>query len=365
MELCQRLGEVLIWQARYSEAVETYKQMKDLAEECGNPVKLSIALQGLATSHGYISEHNATLKYSVEAQQAAQNANARIEIAKSLWMQGLAYYRLSEAQKTFTLSEQAFAIALELNDRNEMGRCLNLMAAALYTLGKYQQAEEIWEQALIIFEKLSNRRLGDYETAFHHFHNALEIAREVGYRDGEIVFLTNRGSAQVALQNYAAAEADLRKAIELAGIEGSWCLPYTYYYLAEALLGLGNYEFAYYSACQALALGREDRGLENIGTAWKVLGMISEKSGKPVYLRETGLGELIEYSTEDCFRKSAEILAEAEIGGEHARTLREWAKFEFRRNNKEQGAKLWEEARAIFEKLGATMEVERMAKLPS
>jgi hypothetical protein len=97
-------------------------------------------------------------------------------------------------------------------------------------------------------------------------------------------------------------------------------LPYTYYYLAEALLGLGNYEFAYYSACQALALGREDRGLENIGTAWKVLGMISEKSGKPVYLRETGLGELIEYSTEDCFRKSAEILAEAEIGGEHARS---------------------------------------------
>jgi tetratricopeptide (TPR) repeat protein len=261
-----------------------------------------------------------------------------------------------------------------------MGRCLNMMAASLYTLGKYQQAESTWEQALTIFEELGNRRQGmdtlsnlgviadargDYETAFHRYHNALEIAREVGYRDGEIVFLTNRGGEQVALQNYAAAEADLQKAIDLAGVDGSWCLPNTYYYHAEAMLGLGNYEMAYYSARQSLALSMEDRVPENIGAAWRVLGRISEKTREPIFIRQSGLGEPVEYSPEDCFSKSAEILAEAEIDGERARTLREWAKYELGRNNKERGTKLWNEARSIFEKIGANMEVERMQEIPS
>src|SRR5512141_2088459 len=135
-----------------------------------------------------------------------------------------------------------------------------MMAASFYTLGQYLKAQEQWENALTLFEQLGNRRLGmdtlsnlgviadargDYETAFQRYHAALEIAREVGYRDGEIVFLTNRGGELVALKNYAAAEADLRKAIGLAGTEGSWCLPNTYCYHAEALLGLGNYESAY------------------------------------------------------------------------------------------------------------------------
>ena len=222
--------------------------MKQLAEDCGDSVKLSSALQGLALSHGYIGEHNAALKYSVEAQQEAQKGNDRLDVARSLWLQGSAHYRMGEAQKTLALAEQALAIVTDLNDRSEMGRCLNMMAASFYTLGQYLKAQEQWENALAIFQELGNRRLGmdmlsnlgviadargDYETAFQRYHSALEIAREVGYRDGEIVFLTNRGGEQVALKNYAAAEMDLRKAIELAGIEGSWCLPNTYCYHAD------------------------------------------------------------------------------------------------------------------------------------
>jgi predicted ATPase/class 3 adenylate cyclase len=380
LEIYQQLGEVLNWQARYLEAIEVYTQMKQLAERCGDFVKLSSALVGLATSHGYIGEHKATLKYALESQEAARKANAKLELAKALWIQGSAHYRLGEAQKTLALAEQALAITTELSDRGEMGRCLNMMAASLYSLGRYQQAESTWENALTLFEELGNRRqgmdtlsnlgviadaLGDYETAFQRYHHALEIAREVGHRDGEIVILTNRGGEQVALKNYVAAEADLRKAIELAGTDGSWCMPYTYYYHAEAMLGLGNYEMAYYSARQSLALSMEDRAPENLGAAWRALGMISAKTGNPVYIRQTGLGEPIEYSPEACFTKSAEILAEAEIEGERARTLREWAKYEFGRNNKEQGVKLWEEARRLFEKVGANMEVERMRELPS
>ncbi|HJS19958.1 MAG TPA: adenylate/guanylate cyclase domain-containing protein [Anaerolineales bacterium] len=380
LEICEQLGDVLNLQARYSEAIEIFERMKLLAEECGHLEKLSTALEGLATSHGYMGDHSATLEFSGKAQAAAQSANARLELVRALRTEGLAHYRLGNAQTTIALARQALAIITELNEPSEMGRCLNLIAASLYTLGQYQQAEEHWESALRIFQDLGNLRLGmdilsnlgviadargDYETAFHRYHSALEIAREFGYRDGEIVFLTNRGGAQVALKNYAAAEADLRKAIEMAGTEGSWCLPNTYYYYAEALLGLDSYDTAYYSARQALALGQEDRVPENIGAAWRVLGMVSERMGTPVHLRQSGLGEPIEYEPQDCFSKSADIFAEAEMEGERARTLREWAKYELRRNNKERGTELWQEARLIFEKLGAHMEVERMAEMPS
>ena len=380
LSIYEHLGEVLNLQARYSEAIVIYEHMRQLAEQVGEQGKLSTALQGLATSHGSVGDHNATLQFSGEAQKAARAANARLELVRALWTEGLAHYRLGDAQTTLTLARQALAITEELNERSEMGRCLNLMAASLYALGQYRQAESHWEAALKIFQELGNRRLGmdilsnlgaiadahgDHEAAFHRFHSALEIAREVGYRDGEIVFLTNRGGAQVALGNNAAAEADLRKAIELAGIEGSWCLPNTYYYYAEALLGLGSYDNAYYSARQALALGQEDRVPENIGAAWRVLGRVAEKTGKPVSLRQRGLGELIDYAPEDCFSKSAEIFAEVEMEGERARTLRDWAKYEFRRNHPERAQELWEEARAIFEKLGAHREVERMGEKPS
>ncbi|HEX5840194.1 MAG TPA: adenylate/guanylate cyclase domain-containing protein [Anaerolineales bacterium] len=380
MEICEQLGEVLNWQAHHSEAVIIYEQMMDLADECGDLVKLSRAMQGLATSYGYIGNHNATLSYSIQAQQKAEAAHAQTDLARALRIEGLGHYRLGEPQKSLVLARQALEITNDLKDRDEKGRCLNLMAASLYTLGQYEQAEQEWENALTIFQELGNRRLGmdtlsnlgviadaqgDYETAFQRYHSALEIAREVGSRDGEIVFLTNRGGALVALKHYAAAEADLRKAIELAGTEGSWCLPNTYYYYAEAQLGLGSYESAYYSARQALALSQEDRVPENIGAAWRVMGMISEKTGNPVSLRQRGLGELIDYPAEDCFARSAEIFAEANIDGERARTLREWARYELRRGNQIRGTQLWEEARSIFEKVGAHLEVERMMELPS
>jgi hypothetical protein len=41
--------------------------------------------------------------------------------------------------------------------------------------------------------------------------------------------------------------------------------------------------------------------------------------------------------------------------------LREWAKYEISQGDKDTGLNMWQEARDIFAKLGAQMEVERMA----
>ncbi len=379
LEVFLRLGEVLNWQARYSEATEIYKSMLKIAEERGDLVAQSRALQNLAISLGYLGDHNASLDSAVNAETLARAANEKLELEKALWTQGSARYRLGEAQLALSLAEQALEISTELNNQNEMARSLNLLGAAHYVSGRYEQAQSCWENALGIFQELGNRQQGmdllsnlgviadargDYETAFQRYDGALKIAQEIGHKDGEIAFLTNRGGEQAALKNYEAAEADLQQAIRQAGITGSWCMPITFNYRAEALIGLGRYQEAFYSARQALVLAEEDKTPEYIGMAWRTLGMICDRVKDVVRFSDWETHQMGEYDAKACFSKSVKIFSDAEIDSERARTLREWARHEFGQGNQEQGATMWQESKDIFARLGAQMEVERMNTLP-
>ncbi len=380
LEIHSQLGQVLNWQARYTEALEIYNAMLDLANQVEDAVAQSQALQGIAASLSYRGEHRAALENAIRAETMARNAGEALTIARALWAQGSARYRLGEPRAVLPLAKEALAIASEVHNLNEMGRSLNLAGAAHYALGQYPEAQSHWEQALHIFQELGNKQqhllllnnlgaiadaLGEHETAFLRYQSALEIARDIGNRDGEILFLTNRGGQQVALGNFEAARMDLRHAIQLVGTTGSWCMPIAFSYHAEALMGLGNFEEAFYSAGQALVLAEEDKAPESIGMAWRTLGMIAEKSGKPASIWERGQAAPIDHDPQDCYATSAAIFAEAEIEVERARTLREWAKYEFSRENKERGIELWEEALAIFIRLGATKEVEWMKAGPA
>src|SRR5215207_5327311 len=379
LQIYSKLGEVLNWQANYTDAANAYQAMLTIARAHQDAIAQSRALQGMATSLSYQGHHRIALESAIEAESLARNVDARMELAKAIWTQGSARYRLGEPRASLSLGEQSLEIATQLTNQNEMGRSLNLLGAANYVLGQYSQAENYWESALKLFQELGNRQQemdllsnlgviadarGDYETAFQRYHSALEIAREIGYRDGEIVFLTNRGSEQVALGNHGAAEDDLRQAIRLAGITGSWCMPITFNYHAEALIGLERYEEALYSAQQALALGEEDKTPEYIGMAWRTLGILSDKLDKPIRLKDRETHQNIEYDADACFNKSERIFAEAEIEMERARTLREWAKHIIKRGDPEKAAELWQQARTIFAKLGAELEVQRMSNLP-
>jgi tetratricopeptide (TPR) repeat protein len=379
LEIHAWLGEVLNWQARYGEAVDNFNAMLNLAEDSGDVLFQSRALHGLSISLTYQGDHRPALESAIGAENLARSIDARHELARALWAQGSSRYRLGETQAVLSLGEQALVINTELNDRNEMGRCLNLLGAAHYTLGRYQQAENYWQEALNIFQELGNRQQGmdllsnlgviadargDYNTALRRYDSALGIARQIGNRDGEIVFLSNRGIEQVALKNYQAAESDLREVIKLVGLTGSWILPNTYNYYAEALLGLGKEEQAAYFAQQGLFQSIEDGSPEYLGGSWRALGLVAAKTGSPIKFREKGADEPTSYDASTCFAKSGKIFAEAEIHGERARTLREWARHEIRAGDREVGEKLWQQARDIFVTLGAQMEVERMNSLP-
>lgn len=262
-----------------------------------------------------------------------------------------------------------------------MARCMNVLAAVHYVSGRFDEAESYWEKALKIFQDLGNRQegmdllsnlgvvadgRGDYDTALQRYDSALKISRETGYKDGEIVFLSNRGSELVMLGRYEEAASDLREAIGLAGIDGSWVMPQTFNSHAIALLGLGRFEEAFYSARQALVLAEEDKTPETIGVAWRTLGMISGQMGKPVRFSDWETHQANDYDPETCFQNSLKIFSDPENDMEHrARTLREWARHKLKNGDVVNGEKMWQEARDIFVTLGAHMEVERMKTLPA
>ena len=379
LEVYYRLGEVLNSQARYGDATENFKMMLKYAEENEDVIAQARALQGMGISQTYQGDHLSSLDNAMRAQVLARSADDKALLARALLMEGQARWRLGETQAALPLDEQALAIFTELNSRNDMASSMNLLGGVHYTSGRFDQAEEYWENALKIFQELGNRQMGmnlssnlgviaeargDYETAFQRYDSALTISREIGYRDGEILYLANRGSAQVALKKFEAAEIDLRQAISLAGITGSWVMPLAFNYRAEALTGLERYTEAFYSARQALVLAEEDKTPEYIGIAWRTLGVISDRMNNAVRFSDWETHQENDYDAELCFSKSTQILTDAEIDAERARTLREWARYKFGHGDQEQGIKMWQEARDIFVTLGAHMEVERMQTLP-
>ena len=379
-ELYRRMGEVLNWQARYTEAVEIYAQLLDLARESGDAKTQSNAYFGLATSLGYQGDNPASLENAIQAEKYARMGDSPIDLIRALWVQGITQFRLGEAGAALDLGDQALGIALELNNREEIGRCLNLLGGAHYATGRYDEAERFFERALGIFEELGNSRQGmdllsnlgviaeargDHDTALERYQKALEIARDMGYRDGEIVFLTNRGGEFAAVKKYTEAERDLLEAVEMAGAAGSWVLASTYCNLALAYHGQNKPEDALPAALKALALGREDNAPEYIGIAWRALGMISAGTGKEVKVKDEETGQTKGYTAVDCFERSEEILQKAGLEDQRARTLREWATCELGAGDKEKGTALWEQAREVFARLGAVMEVERMGSFPS
>src|SRR5262249_48952376 len=68
LEIYSRLGEVLNWQARYSDAADQYQAMLNLARQCEDKIAQSQALQGLAMSLSYRGDHRAALEHAVRAE---------------------------------------------------------------------------------------------------------------------------------------------------------------------------------------------------------------------------------------------------------------------------------------------------------
>jgi tetratricopeptide (TPR) repeat protein len=363
------LGEMLHWQARYAESAAAYESLRACAEQAGDMVVQARAWNGVALAVGFQGDHQAALAGAQCAERLARRAAAHLELATALWRQGWARYRLGNAEAALALSEQVYALRDLVSDRREIARSMNLAGSVHAMLGRYDQSERAFEQALAILQDAGDHRgatsvlnnlgelarlRGGYRLAVARYHEALAIARRLGDRDGEMAYLSNLGGARVGLAEHAAAVADLQQVIAMAGSAGWSNLSETYRFLASAYLAQGQTPGALEAAQRALDLGMSAGAQEYLAAAWRVLGLIAAQLGAPV---EAGGRQA---DAPACFAESARICAETGMEGEQAHTLRDWASYLLARGQRGPGLDMWQQARALFEQLGAALEVERM-----
>ncbi len=369
------LGRALRLRARYTEALEVFAPMRALAESLGDELMLAQTWNELAVVHSSMGNHRLALEDAENAEMNARmalvqhgNEAAQVELSNALRRKGWSYYRLGEAATAISLAEQSLALCEGLSEfqaRNWRVNNLNLLGAAYVALGRFAQADQYREQALALFRELGDRQSvgmmlnnlgetarlrGDYAAAVQRYQEALRINREIGSQASERLCLNNLGGARVGLKDYAAAEMDLRRVLELVG-RGTWfALSETHRFLAEACLGQGRIEEALAEARQALTLGQAAGNKEFIAQAWRVLGNCGLSVGD--LGRVPGdAGAPLFNDPAACYAESLRIFAEIGAEAERARALRDWARYLAKQGNKERAATLFQEARAVFERL--------------
>jgi predicted ATPase/class 3 adenylate cyclase len=369
------LAEALWWQARFTEAVEAYTAMLEVAEAEGDVLAQARACNGLAL----VQERQGNNRESLESAKCAEKLaggtdpipEAMTELAAALNRQGSVLYRLGEVSAAMALGEQALTLSTALGQKGRRERAggLRALGVAHLMLGHYEQSYSYLEQARELYHELGDRRgvsnmlitmgetarlRGDYAAAVSLYHQGLAIAREIGERTGQIYCLNNLGGARLGLGDYVEAEADLRQVIQMAGLSGYQVLTETYSFLAAACLGQGKVPEALEAAQRALSLGQQTENHELIAQAWRALGLVAARLPEPVLIDEQS------FDAPACFGESLRLFTESGMEAERARTLRDWACSEEERGLPDEALAMREEAREIFTRLGMERELERM-----
>ncbi|HEY88261.1 MAG TPA: tetratricopeptide repeat protein [Thermoflexia bacterium] len=355
------LGETLRWQARFTEALQAYQNMRQLAEASNDLPLLANAWNHLSETQDVQGNYRLSQESAERAEEIALAASSELELAHAWINKGFALFRMGRLTEALDLGKQVLELTTKLKAKKMIHRSLGLLGGVHDIQGNYQEAASYQRAALTICRQLGdsqriavalnnlgeNARLcGDYQAAVALYQEALVIARKVGDHPGELAFLSALGGAQAGLQEYELAEITLRRAIQMSqAAEERFSRPYAYLFLAMTLLGQGEIAAASQVAQQALQLGEEINLLEITGGAWRILGQIAMALAAPIIIDNQV------YNAPICFATSRRIFTEMGAAGELARTLRAWAKYELRHGNQEQSEKLAAAASEIFARL--------------
>ncbi|MBN1889082.1 MAG: tetratricopeptide repeat protein [Thermoflexales bacterium] len=366
LSLHEGLSRMLRVQGNYPEAMVKARAMLAAAEALDDQAARARAWTEISWAQNAQGHNRAALESAGKAAGIALQANAQIELTSALILEGWARCRLGDLEEALALGNQALEISTTLPEERKTASAFNLLSTAYDALGQYEPAVYFTRQALAIYRKLGHRleegvmlnnlgttvgAFGDYAAAVPIFQDALIIAREIGDRYSEMLCLSNLGGMQAATHDYQAAEQNLHQAIHIAE-DINVQFPEAFSFLAQVYLGQKKLADAEAAARQALTLAQQSH--EDIGGAWRALGWVAAQLTAPLIINEQS------YTSADCFAEALRIFTEMGAEGERARTLRAWAKYELAQGERERGAALWQEARAIFEQLEMTLEVKRM-----
>ena len=387
MALYRGLGQMLLWKARYADALEAFQSMRKMAEVKGDAVGLARAWNELGAMQNKAGQYREALASTQQAEQIARQAEIWFAVALALSNQAVALYRLGEIRDalekglaSLTLFEDPVKCPEDPDMKPHVIYATNILGNISLSLGHYQQAVAYYERVLSMYQEggdltgtvmvLNNlgaaaHVTGDYAAAAVYYLDGLANSRELKNRAMEIILLSNLAGTHVGLGAYAEAVAELEQVIEMAQAEKWYSLTEVYRFLAEAYCGQNKLAQALDAVSQALQLGQSTGSREYEGRAWRVLGGIigHPDFGMVSMEQRERCQEMFSGRCDDaaaCFAESERLFVEMGADGERARTLRDWGKYEIGRGDRILGERLLREAGAIFKQLGMVKELERM-----
>jgi tetratricopeptide (TPR) repeat protein len=389
------LVEVLGAQARFAEGIEVCKDLRTLAEDLGDPIAQARGWNALSFLQERLGRNRAAVESAERAGVLARGAGegGHQEWIRALHLKGWASYRLCDAASVLALADESLELCSAFGDRRGMATSYKLKGVAHLQLGHFQKADHFFRKGRKLYIEFGDRRntaamwsnlgesarlRGDCQAAVRLYESALAIARQIGHRESETIYLTNLCGARLGLGQFAKVEDDLRLAISLTSDPNSCSLAETYTFLSEAFLGQGKLAEAGAAAERALNLARESENELYIGGAWSLLGRVAsalrnqprQAGTKPLEVTRPGAllpgneaGGMALPDPASCFAKSLEIFRKIQAKGEVARTLRAWAECDLLDRRPAEAKAGLLEALHIFERLNAVPEVERTQAL--
>ncbi|CAN5645476.1 hypothetical protein BH23ACI1_BH23ACI1_29110 [soil metagenome] len=221
---------------------------------------------------------NAALGLAVEL----DNDEAR---STALHAIGIAYKRMGRPEDALSRYQESFGIRSRLKQKRGMAASLSEIAQVQETLGRPQDAVKSYDDALALQREIGDRAgmgitlinlgsllnesLGRPDDGLPLLREALSVVREGGNRSAEALALNNIGSAYLAKGQFAEAQTNFERALELR--EQSKVpreIADTLHNLGETLNRMGRFDQALERYLRALQLRRQvgDRRWEAIAS---------------------------------------------------------------------------------------------------
>jgi tetratricopeptide (TPR) repeat protein len=265
-----------------------------------------------------------------------------------------------DLEQAIDLTIQALSISEELNDQFKLAELLS-------TLGTYRHAANDWPGAMADFRRglqlaqdLGNEKVqamveanlgyalilsGDYDAALTHLSNSLQLALKTRQQIGASDVMLDIASIYLRREQWSEAAPWLDRGRQLAHeIEAGFLDPQILKLQAELERGAGDLQAALTSARESLDLARALEIPMRIGHSLQVYGQILADLGRSS-------------EAEGAFEESVALLQEIDALGA-ARGKLVWGTYLLRDGHPDRGLSLITDARAVFEQLGASADLE-------
>ena len=398
--LCSRAAETLQAKGDYERALELGLRGAMILEKRGADQELGKAYRTLGLIHQHLGNLPAALDYCQKALRLQEKIGHTQDLAYAHRELSRAYFLVEDFAQAKEQSDQALALCRRIGDVAGVAANLNNLGAVCVAQDNYAEAIELFRQSLVLEQKIGDAQRtvnvssnlgvlyyyrGDYKQAKGHLEKARRLSQQIGYRHGIALALLNLGAVYFCLGEWehalVADQASLALWEEVKSVHwmalchtslGELChtdgrdeqalyhlreaerlllesdnrayLAEVYHVLADTYLSSGDAQQALAYADAALQRALETGRKVDQGKACRVLGEVWSARGDGA-------------KAEEFFGQSIALLEAIGVLFDLGRAYRSYGLFLHRVGR--EGKPDLERAREIFERLGASRELEK------